>query len=93
MTRAFLSDHKLLQREQKTAAGYLWVIAYGVILALAFGFLFLLAWGVHRVAVGASAPGEGGAQAQSRRRRPSVGCRPSRGRRAAACAVAPGGAR
>ena len=51
MNRPFISDHKLLQREQKTAATWLWAMAYAVILSLAFGFLCLLAWGLHRVAV------------------------------------------
>jgi hypothetical protein len=48
-TRPFGDEHKLLQREQQTAAGWLWGAAYGVVLVAALGFLVLLAWGVHRV--------------------------------------------
>ncbi len=91
MTRPFQSDHKLLQREQKTAAGYLWLIAYGVILLLAFGFLVLLAWGVHRVAVGASGPGEGPLEEEgSEERRTRAKSRPSSG---GGRVATPGGAR
>jgi hypothetical protein len=48
-TRPFGNEHKILQREQKTAAGWLWAFAYGVVFVCALGFLVLLAWGVHRV--------------------------------------------
>jgi hypothetical protein len=48
-TRTFITDHKLLQREQKTAAPALWGIAYAVVLGIALSFLALLAWGIHRV--------------------------------------------
>jgi hypothetical protein len=48
-TRQFGNEHELLQREQKTAAGWLWGAAYGIVLVAALGFLVLLAWGVHRV--------------------------------------------
>jgi hypothetical protein len=48
-TREFVADHKLLQREQKTAAPALWGIAYAVVLGIALSFLALLAWGIHRV--------------------------------------------
>ena len=48
-TRPFGDEHKILQREQTTAAGWLSVAAYGVVLAGAMGFLVLLVWGVHRV--------------------------------------------
>jgi hypothetical protein len=48
-TRTFITDHKLLQREQKTAAPFLWAIAYAVVLGIALSFLALLAWGIHRV--------------------------------------------
>jgi hypothetical protein len=47
--RPFGNERKLLQRERKTAAGWLWGAAYGVVLVAALGFLVLLAWGVHRV--------------------------------------------
>jgi hypothetical protein len=49
--RAFGDERKLLQRERKTAAGWLWGTAYGIVLLIALGFLASLAWGVHRVSV------------------------------------------
>ncbi|MEA2449499.1 MAG: hypothetical protein QOG63_1431 [Thermoleophilaceae bacterium] len=58
-TRAFQSDHKLLQREQKTASPALRVIAYGAVLALTLAFLVLLAWGVHRLASASERPARG----------------------------------
>jgi hypothetical protein len=48
-TRPFANEHKILQREQKTAASWLYAFAYGVVFVCAMGFLVLLAWGVHRV--------------------------------------------
>jgi hypothetical protein len=48
-TRPFANERKILQRERKTAAGWLWGGAYIVVLLVALGFLVLLAWGVHRV--------------------------------------------
>ena len=48
--RPFGPEQQLLQRERKAdVAGWLWAVAYGVVLAIALGFLALLAWGVHRV--------------------------------------------
>ena len=47
--REFVADHELLQREQKSAAPWLWGVGYAVVLGIALGFLALLAWGVHRV--------------------------------------------
>ncbi len=86
VTRAFVSDHKLLQREQKTAATWLWALAYGVILTLAFGFLCLLVWGLHRVAIAAAAEqGRPRTEQEPRRRAPAPRSRPA--------PVAPGGAR
>ena len=52
-TREFVADHKLLQREQKAAAPWLWGAGYAVVLGIALGFLVLLAWGVHRAATAA----------------------------------------
>jgi hypothetical protein len=49
MQRPFGPEQKLLQRERKTAATWLWALAYGVVLIIALGFLFALVWGVHRV--------------------------------------------
>jgi hypothetical protein len=50
-TRPLIDDHKILQREQKTAATWLWAVAYAVVAAIAVGLLALLAWGLHRLAV------------------------------------------
>ena len=43
-------------RAQGRRAGWLWAVAYGVVLAIALGFLALLAWGVHRVSGRLSRP-------------------------------------
>jgi hypothetical protein len=51
-TRPFVSDHEILQREQKSAAGALTAIAYGVVAAIALGLLALLVWGLHRLSLG-----------------------------------------
>jgi hypothetical protein len=48
-TRPFADERRILQRERKTAAGWLWGAAYLVVLFVALGFLVLLAWGLHRV--------------------------------------------
>ena len=48
-TREFIADHELLQREQKSAAPWLWGVGYAVVLGIALSFLALLAWGIHRV--------------------------------------------
>ena len=50
-TRTFIADHEILQREQKTAAGWLSAVAYAVVAGIALGLLVLLAWGLHRIAV------------------------------------------
>jgi len=55
-TREFISDHEILQREQLTAAPWLWAAAYGVVAAITLGFLALIAWGLHRLAVAAERP-------------------------------------
>ena len=49
--RAFGPEPKLLQRERKTAASWLWGAAYCIVLAIALAFLVALAWGVHRVSM------------------------------------------
>ncbi|HEX8104811.1 MAG TPA: hypothetical protein VF533_19485 [Solirubrobacteraceae bacterium] len=56
--RTFVADHTILQREQKTAAGWLWVVAYAVVAGIALSLLGLLAWGLHRLGT-ASGGGEG----------------------------------
>ena len=55
-TREFTADHKLLQREQKAAAPWLWGLGYAVVLGIALSFLALLAWGIHRAATAAEVP-------------------------------------
>jgi hypothetical protein len=48
--RAFVADHRILQREQKVAAPAVTVLAYAVVIAIALSLLGLLAWGLHRLA-------------------------------------------
>ena len=60
VTRDFGAEAKLLQRERKTAAGWLWAFAYGVVLLIALSFLVALVWGVHRVSSLAAARGDRG---------------------------------
>jgi hypothetical protein len=55
-TRPFVEEHSILQREQKSSAGWLTAFAYGVVALIALGLLTLLAWGLHRLA--GTAPGE-----------------------------------
>jgi hypothetical protein len=47
--RAFVPDHEVLQREQKSAAPALTGLAYAVVLGIALSLLALLAWGLHRL--------------------------------------------
>jgi hypothetical protein len=56
LDRAFGPEQKLLQRERKSAASWLWAAAYAVVLAIAVAFLVALAWGVHRVSLPAREP-------------------------------------
>ncbi len=70
-TREFVPDHEVLQREQKDAAPFLTVLAYGVVIVIALALLVLLAWGLHRLASGAG---------EDRRRRFSRTERASEGR-------------
>jgi len=58
ISREFVADHEILQREQKPAAAGLTVLAYSVVVAIALALLALLAWGLHRLAL--AAPGTGG---------------------------------
>jgi hypothetical protein len=51
-TRAFGSEHKLLQREQKGGGPVLVAIAYSTVAAITLSLLALLAWALHRLAVG-----------------------------------------
>ncbi|MGN6217528.1 MAG: hypothetical protein ACTHN7_11320 [Solirubrobacterales bacterium] len=50
-TRAFGSEHKLLQREQKGGGPLLVAVAYSTVAAIAFSLLVLLAWALHRLAL------------------------------------------
>jgi hypothetical protein len=50
MTRPIVSDHKILQRESKSAAGILPKFAYGGVLAVALALCALMAWGLGRLA-------------------------------------------
>lgn len=47
--RQFIADHKILQREQKDAAGWLTAFGYAVVVVIALSLLILLAWGLHRL--------------------------------------------
>jgi hypothetical protein len=67
LARDFGPEGKLLQRERKTAAGWLWGVAYLVVLAIALGFLSALAWGVHRVSMERATRSRRGAGASARR--------------------------
>lgn len=51
IVRPFGPEQKLLQRERKTAAGWIWGAAYGTVFAIALAFLVALACGVHRVSL------------------------------------------
>jgi hypothetical protein len=51
-TRAFGSERKLLQREQKGGSPLLVAIAYSTVAAITLSLLALLAWALHRLAWG-----------------------------------------
>jgi hypothetical protein len=50
LTRPLVSDHKILQRESKSASGFLPKFAYGAVLAVALALCALMAWGLRRLA-------------------------------------------
>src|SRR3954447_12705299 len=50
MTRPLPSDHKILQREAKSASGILPILAYLGVLAIALALCALMAWGLRRLA-------------------------------------------
>ena len=53
VTRSFIEDHELLQREQKDdVPGWLPAVAYGVVGAIVLGFLGVLGWALARLANG-----------------------------------------
>jgi hypothetical protein len=74
--RPFVNDHKVLQREQKSAAGWLPPVAYGVILSLALCLLGLIAWGLHRIAVVRSGGDPGPHRAPATKERPGAAAGP-----------------
>src|SRR3954452_13631599 len=49
-TRPLTSDHKILQRESKSASGILPLLAYFGVLAIALALCALMAWGLGRLA-------------------------------------------
>jgi hypothetical protein len=49
-TRPLTSDHKILQRESKSASGILPLFAYSGVLAIALGLCALMTWGLGRLA-------------------------------------------
>lgn len=54
--RTFVADHRLLQREQKAAEGWLWAVAYTVVGLIAFSLLALMAWALRRLSRAAGEP-------------------------------------
>ncbi len=48
-TRDFRADYKVMQREQKAAAGWLSTVAYLTVAGIALALLVLLVWGLHRL--------------------------------------------
>jgi hypothetical protein len=69
--RPFVADHEILQREQKSAAPGLTVMAYLVVLAIALSLLALLAWGLHRLGSVDRPPGAEAAE-RERKARPAA---------------------
>jgi hypothetical protein len=65
-TRAFVADHDVLQREQKSTAAALPAIANGIVLAIALALLSMLAWGLHRLARAAEPEQPAGREVESR---------------------------
>jgi hypothetical protein len=49
-TRPLIADHKILQRESKSASGILPLLAYLGVLAIALGLCALVTWGLGRLA-------------------------------------------
>jgi hypothetical protein len=72
--RTFVADHEILQREARSAAAGLDVLAYATVLLLALALLALQAWGLHRLALTApGAPGPPPAPRRSAGRRATPG--------------------
>jgi hypothetical protein len=71
VTRAFVTDHELLQRERKDdVPGWLPTVAYGVVGSIVLGFLAVLGWALARLARGFSTGPEPPAARPSGRRFP-----------------------
>ncbi len=71
LSRTFVFDHKLLQREQKPGVPtWLKTLAPLVVLALALAFLSLLAWGLGRVGRATADSAASALRSEPRRRRP-----------------------
>jgi hypothetical protein len=49
-TRPLVADHKILQRESKSASGILPLLDYGAVLAIALALCALMGWGLSRLA-------------------------------------------
>jgi hypothetical protein len=79
LTRAFVADHDILQREQKSTAAALPAIANGIVLAIALALLTMLAWGLHRLARAAEPDQPAGREVQSREPRRVGGPAPAAG--------------
>lgn len=65
-SRAFVDEHKLLQREQTGGSPVVVALAYATVLGIALSLLALIAWALHRLAFGPG-PGPGGRRARARR--------------------------
>lgn len=60
-TRTFVADHRILQREQKTAAGWLWAVAYSIVLLITLSLLALIGWALRRLSAAADGTPPAGA--------------------------------
>jgi hypothetical protein len=74
VTRAFVSDTTLMQRERKRGvAGWLWSVATGVVLGIIAALLVIIGWGLNRVGgLVSGAPPPNATRAAGRRRRVNV---------------------
>ncbi len=55
-SRAFVDEHRLLQREQKGGSPLLVTLAYSTVAAITLSLLALIAWALHRLAFGPGGP-------------------------------------
>jgi hypothetical protein len=70
-TRSFVPDKEVLQREAKSNAAWLTVVAYLTVLACALGLFALLAWGLRRLALEGRAGWRSGPTPRGRQERAS----------------------